>query len=368
MSGYTPNVPRWAGCEELWGAAALQLAQRADVTAGVNIFRWPEDVPQIEALKRAGCIVKARKTLPGLARLGPQIPGRLRSRWLNRFAPDLAVITQHQFQTDPEWAERCRSLHLPYVLNVQAVDETVSLDESERRLLAANYQQARRCYFVAGRNRAAVETALGVRLENAAVIRNPFKVPHYDPPPYPEAADGLSLACVARLDHVKGHDLLIEILAQEKWRARALRVDCYGTGSLETALAGRVRELGLQSLRFCGFRKDVRGVWAGHHALILPSRAEGLPLSIVEAMLCERACIVTDVGGNADLLQEARTGFIAPTATTADLDAALERAWARRTDLAAMGRAAGAHARKVIPADPGAEFARELLSLLHAED
>jgi glycosyltransferase involved in cell wall biosynthesis len=368
MSGFTPNVPRWAGCEELWGAAALRLAQRDEMTVGVNVFRWPEEVPQIEALKRAGCLVKARKTLPGLARLGRHLPGRLHSRWLNRFAPELTVITQHQFHTEPEWAERCRRSRLPYVLVIQSVDEAVALGEAERRTLAANYEQARRCYFVAERNRAVVERVLGLRLAKAAIVRNPFKAPHHDPSPYPAPEGGLALACVARLDHAKGHDLLLEVLAQGKWRSRPLRVDCFGNGSLAESLLAQARALELGSVRFRGFISDVRAIWAEHHALVLASRAEGLPLAIVEAMLCERPCIATDVGGIAELVTDGVTGFIAPKPSVADLDAALERAWARRADLQAMGRAAGEHAREMIPADPGADFARELLSLLHAAD
>lgn len=366
MCGFHPSVPRWAACEELWGAAALRLAARGDVTVGVNVFRWPEEVPQIEQLKRAGCLVNARKTLPGLARLGPRLPALQHGRWLSHFAPDLTVISQHQFHTEPEWAERCRKSRLPYVLAIHAVDETVQLKDDARRRLLRNYQQARRCYFFAQRNRAAVEKILGASLPNAAFARNPYGVPHADPPPYPSAEGGLTLACVARVDGLKGHDLLIEVLAREKWRARSLLVDCFGAGASAEQYAADARARGLDGLVFRGFSRDIRAIWASHHALVLPSRTEALPLAIVEAMLCERPCIATDVGGVSELVTDGVTGFIAPEPTADALDAALERAWDARARWPEMGRAAGAHARGIILPDPAGAFAEELLSLLRA--
>jgi glycosyltransferase involved in cell wall biosynthesis len=366
MSGFTPNVPRWAACEELWGAAALHLARAGAATIGVNVFRWPEKVPQIEVLAQAGCRVQLRHTFSGLARLAPRLPGRLHSRWLSSFAPDLAVINHHQFHTEPEWAGRCQKSRLPYVLAVHGVDETLTLDEPYRRRLAENYRRARRCYFLSHRNRAAVERALGTPLENAALVRNPYKVPHHDPPPWPSLENGVALGFVARVDALKGHELLLEVLAQEKWRGRPLRVDCFGMGERLSDMANQAYKQGLRQVAFHGFTADLRAVWARCHALLLPSRTEGLPLTVVEAMLCERPVIATEVGGIAELVQDGVTGFLAPTPTVADLDAALERAWQRRDQLQAMGQAAGAHARKVIPADPGAVFARELLTLLHA--
>ena len=58
-------------------------------------------------------------------------------------------------------------------------------------------------------------------------------------------------------------------------------------------------------------------IWAEHHALVLPSRFEGMPLVVVEAMLCGRPCIVTDVGGNAELIRDGINGFLAKAPTGA---------------------------------------------------
>jgi glycosyltransferase involved in cell wall biosynthesis len=108
----------------------------------------------------------------------------------------------------------------------------------------------------------------------------------------------------------------------------------------------------------------VRGIWASHHALVLPSRYEGLPLSLVEAMLCGRPSIVTNVSGNTELLEDNVTGFVAAAPTASFVDEALERAWNRRADWPAIGAAAAHQVRERVPPDPAGVFADELLALV----
>ena len=67
------------------------------------------------------------------------------------------------------------------------------------------------------------------------------------------------------------------------------------------------------------------------------SRAEGTPLALVEAMLCGRPAIVSDVGGNQEWVTEGQTGFVAEAPVIGPTRAALERAWSARQDWKAMG-------------------------------
>ena len=53
-----------------------------------------------------------------------------------------------------------------------------------------------------------------------------------------------------------------------------------------------------------------------------------MPLALVEAMLCGRTAVVTDVGGNAEWIEDGETGFVAEAATAKSFGAALkERGW-----------------------------------------
>ena len=113
--------------------------------------------------------------------------------------------------------------------------------------------------------------------------------------------------------------------------------------------------------------REVKDIWADNHILVLPSRAEGLPITIVEAMLCGRPVLTTDVAGNAEFLEDEVTGFIVDAPTIKQLGAALERLWERRDQLEKMGAAAATAIRHLIPSDPVGEFARELKTLLRIE-
>jgi len=169
------------------------------------------------------------------------------------------------------------------------------------------------------------------------------------------------MACVARLDaFAKGLDLLFECLRSPVWRDRDLTVHLYGSGPHREALAELKRRWQLDQVRFEGETPDIEGVWRDHHLLVLPSRQEGLPLALVEAALCARPAVVTDVAGNAEVVDDPLTGFIAKAPTVACLGEALERAWQRRADWHALGQAAADRIRRIVPADPGLDFAREI--------
>ena len=90
---------------------------------------------------------------------------------------------------------------------------------------------------------------------------------------------------------------------------------------------------------------------------------EGMPLTVVEAMLCGRPCIVTDVGGNRELVRDGINGFIAKATTVELLDEAMNRAWENRARLREMGRINAKDVRQFVSRDPGEDLARELAAV-----
>jgi glycosyltransferase involved in cell wall biosynthesis len=91
---------------------------------------------------------------------------------------------------------------------------------------------------------------------------------------------------------------------------------------------------------------------------------EGLPLAIVEAMLCGRFCIVTDIAGNTELIEDNINGFVATAPKAECLDEAMERAWQTRESWREIGKEAYVSVRKVIPRDPIDKFMSEIKLLL----
>jgi len=199
----------------------------------------------------------------------------------------------------------------------------------------------------------------------AKVIRNPFNVRYDARPSWPESGrHELLLACVGRLDGAaKGHDLLLQVLSLPHWRKRSIYVSVVGNGPNERVFGKMAEVLKLSSVDFVGHKSNIEAVWRSHHALVLPSRFEGMPLVIVEAMLCGRPCIATDVGGTRELIRDGENGFLARAATVEMLDEAMNRAWDSRARLEEMGGRAAADVRQFVSRDPVEDFVRELQSL-----
>ncbi|HWJ26258.1 MAG TPA: glycosyltransferase, partial [Flavisolibacter sp.] len=124
----------------------------------------------------------------------------------------------------------------------------------------------------------------------------------------------------------------------------------FGSGPHDKYLQELVIFYGLEKKVFLrGHVDNLTDVWAQHHLLVLPSHSEGTPLALLEAAFCSRAAVVTDVGGNAEVVKDGVSGFIASASSVKALDEALERAWSNRENLFQMGL----EARKVVEQDIG---------------
>lgn len=360
----------WGGSEELWSQAARHLHARGN-NIGIQVKWWPRDAPPIAAFERDGCAVRRRE--PGefipravnkLARFAGRDP---EAEWCRAFAPDLAVISQAGNTDGLAWMEMCRRLRIPYAVIVQCNgDVHWPRNDGQRAALAACYDAAVECYFVSKHNLELARRQFVTDFSNGVVVSNPFNVSYDSAIDWPGDDAPFNMACVGRLDpHAKGQDVLFEVLRQPEWRARPLRVELVGAGGYAKSLAHWAERDGLTNVTFSGHVNDIAGVWQRNHALLMPSRYEGLPLAIVEAMLCARPCIVTDVGGNAELVEHGRSGFVAPFPTRAAFGAAMECAWLNRHRWEEMGLNAAQRVRELVPADPGAALADKLSGWLH---
>ncbi|MGH8191885.1 MAG: TIGR03088 family PEP-CTERM/XrtA system glycosyltransferase [Rhodanobacteraceae bacterium] len=120
---------------------------------------------------------------------------------------------------------------------------------------------------------------------------------------------------VARLDKVKDHAGLL--LAFKHLREQIGRVDCRlviaGDGSQREALARQVQELGLtDTVRLLGNRRDVPALLDSCDVFVLSSIAEGMPVTLLEAMAAGLPVVATDVGGVASVVERGVTGTLIP--------------------------------------------------------
>jgi L-malate glycosyltransferase len=153
------------------------------------------------------------------------------------------------------------------------------------------------------------------------------------------SSGSVCIANVARLRAAnKGQDILLEVLDSPIWRGRHWRLRWYGDGPDKKYLKALAQHYSIaERVEFCGHVSDIRSIWEANQLLALPSRGEGTPLALVEAMLCGRPAVVTDVGGNAEWTEDGQTGFVAAAPTATSFGAALERAWLAQADWQRIG-------------------------------
>jgi glycosyltransferase involved in cell wall biosynthesis len=97
-------------------------------------------------------------------------------------------------------------------------------------------------------------------------------------------------------------------------------------------------------LRRLGYRADVARVMAAADIFALPSHFEGLPMSVIEAMLCGLPVVSTDIRGPREQVVDGQTGLLVPRATVAPLAEALQRLAQDAALRARLGAAGRAHA------------------------
>lgn len=367
----------WGGSEELWGRTAEYLASKG-YSVAASVKKWPTPAWQVQKLRAAGVYLTERDesipTLPErflrkLMRLaGHQtlLPNQAQKHYFRGLLPRLVVISQGEIRDGLLAMEAARDIGLQYVVIVQANSESWwPTDELADRMIGA-YGAAQKIYFVAEANRALFCRQLGYEFRNAALVTNPAHATVTRSLEWPNLNVELSLACVARLEPIsKGQDLLLEVLAKPLWRERSICLHLYGKGSSERILKRQVKLLQIEDkVHFSGHVDNIEDIWRRHHALVLPSRYEGTPLSLIEAMRCGRPVICTEVGGMPELVEDGHTGFLASAPTETHIARVLEHVWETRYQLQYMGEAASKSIAEKLPDDPIKTFASELMQLI----
>jgi glycosyltransferase involved in cell wall biosynthesis len=354
----------WGASEELWSQTAVQLS-RAGHNVQASVGYWPRLSDKVTELTDHGIRLGTYPTYHAawVRSLWNRfsLSYRRSYRRLKQFNPDLVVISQGHISGGFDWAKVCRDAGIPYFIMLHCNSETWWFTDQELGEAVASYTAARKVFCVSHHNLDLLGLQLGKPLENGEVVWNPTNVSSERIPDWPHDSRLWRLACVGRLDPAaKGQDLLVQILARPEWRERPVELNLFGVGPYEQSLRHLCRMLELNNVHFHGHVNDVQAIWEQNHLLIQPSRYEGVPITVMEAMLCGRPAVVTDVGRTAELCVDNETGFIAPGPTISLLTDALERAWNRRGDWQRMGQAARARAERQIPKDAIALFAEKL--------
>jgi glycosyltransferase involved in cell wall biosynthesis len=153
-------------------------------------------------------------------------------------------------------------------------------------------------------------------LPNVQLIPNGVDITRF----YPRTVEDMPeertriVICVAQLRYQKGIDVLLQAwrLVQEKQgRVAPVRLLIVGSGSLRKQLERLADALGiLDSVTFAGEQSDIPAQLRQSDIAVLPSRWEGMPNALLEAMACGLPCVATRVSGSEDIIQHGVNGLL----------------------------------------------------------
>jgi len=351
----TNNGSHNGGSEMLWQEAAVALREKGhDVL--VLIKKWEPEPAIVSELFRAGVKVLYKEENDFQEMLAA--------------APDMVVVSIGDQDEGIEYYPSLRAQKVPYVIVNQLTKEESAwpIREAKQKPVMEGYLGAERVFFTSRNNHRVMEDRLKTRIPNADMHFNPYHIDRSFVPPQPDREEGLQVAIPSKLLFIhKGQDLLLEALKDPKWRERDIHFNFYGAGPDREKLEEQIRDFGLTNLHLRGRVDDISEIWRDNHALLMPSRMEGLPIMVVSAMLSGRMCIATDVGGNAEVIRDGEAGFIIPRPEVDAVARTLEAAWERRDDWEAMGKTARADILDFLPEEPVEDFISRLEALWRGE-
>ena len=178
-------------------------------------------------------------------------------------------------------------------------------------------------------------TSHGFREEQVVLIPNGVDSEKFRPDPqrrpspaHPER----DIVCVARLQYPKGVDILLHAWGRmmrepDAWRAGLKpRLLLIGEGPLQPQLERIAAALEIQdSVQFLGLRRDVVDLLQQAWGFVLPSRWEGMPNALLEAMACGLPCVATRVSGSEDIIVDGVNGLLVQPEQPEELARALRR-------------------------------------------
>jgi glycosyltransferase involved in cell wall biosynthesis len=158
------------------------------------------------------------------------------------------------------------------------------------------------------------------------------------------AGESLTVVCVARLSYQKGQDVLLQAWSLVQESVPTARLILAGDGEQRVQLELLATDLGISdTVDFAGLVTDTRALLAAARVFALPSRYEGMPNALLEAMAAGLPCVATQVSGSEDAIVDGQSGLLVPPDDPGALASALVALLTNNERAYALGREAQAH-------------------------
>jgi len=136
--------------------------------------------------------------------------------------------------------------------------------------------------------------------------------------------DDFFLLAVGRLVYEKGHEFLVRAMPSVVQTHPNILAGICGAGPLLDDLQGQITALALgDKVRLLGQWEDVRELLAAADAFVLPSRWEGLPMALLEAMMAGLPVVATRVQGVDEVIENGVHGLLVPLENSEELSKAI---------------------------------------------
>jgi glycosyltransferase involved in cell wall biosynthesis len=213
------------------------------------------------------------------------------------------------------------------------------VSERQRRMKRLTARRVDRHVGVGERTSRDVEELVGLPRGSIRTIHN--GVPDEPRQPLPRPRPGPVIGAIGRIEKQKGFDVLIHALAEIEHGSLVL----VGGGSERSALEALARKVGVADrVIWTGWSEEARSFLGSFDLFVLPSRFEGFPLALLEAMLARLAVVATEVGSVPEAVLDGETGLLVPPEDPGALARAIERLLADGD----LRRRLGEHGRKLV--------------------
>jgi glycosyltransferase involved in cell wall biosynthesis len=203
--------------------------------------------------------------------------------------------------------EAVRGMNVRVVISERNDPDLQRIDPGMEALRQLIYREA---YAVTSNSSGVLEKlAPYVPFKKLKLLPNPVVVPPIEADSAPRRNQ---FVAVARLVHQKGIDLLLEAFAEIAGDVRHWNLEIVGDGPLHDKLVAQAKELGIDGrVTFRGHVSDPIAIMRSSRVFVLPSRFEGMPNALLEAMACKLAPIVTDASpGPLESVRHNETGLV----------------------------------------------------------
>jgi glycosyltransferase involved in cell wall biosynthesis len=262
--------------------------------------------------------------------------------------PDGAVVICAQVHA-MEWVERAvraRGRTAPPVIAMSHESYAASAASTRGRRVKKLYATAAR--FVCLTEADAARWIHEGGMNNTAVVPNPLPLPANGG----ADAGARVVVAVGRLSQEKGFDLLLESWAAATAGRPGWTLRIHGSGPEQTALTAQAQRLGIAAgVDFAGQTDDVAAALVQGSIFAAPSRAEGFPMALLEAMACGLPCVAFDCApGVREIVHDGEDGLVVPPGNTDAFADALATLMDAREERESLGKAAVGSVARFAPA------------------